>query len=114
MRMTTNRSRTLWIWLLLLIAIGSRSMAAERQGPNGELGFLIGLGFADSDLAGEDHFADEMSPLLGVRGGWRFADRWIWFGDATYGIYDNSLLSSDIRLWEPRTGVELLFGRGER
>ena len=78
--------------VLLAFLAATSGTAAEK--PDDEAGALVGVGLADPDMVGSD--ASGLGPVLGIRYGLQFSDRFGFSGDVLYGTsYDGKLASGD-------------------
>jgi OOP family OmpA-OmpF porin len=100
-------------WLLAGLAAWGGATAHAAEGPERELGLLLGGGWADEDLVGSKD--DEFSPLFGLRYGQRLNDDFNVFGDLVYGPYNGDRAGvGDAGVTTLRGGVEWLFSLQQR
>jgi OOP family OmpA-OmpF porin len=105
-------------WSLRMIALalaGATALAAAPalagEQPDGEGGVLLGAGRADNQITGG---GDKTGALLGLRVASRLCDKWNWFADGMYSQYEFTPSLDATKLFEFRTGPELLLGRPDR
>lgn len=101
------------IWLLTgLAALGGASVNAA-DGPEREVGLLLGGGWADEELVGSKD--GDANPLLGLRYGHRLGYRFNFFGDVVGGPYNGDAPNiDDLGIVTARGGLEWLFASGAR
>ena len=97
--------------LVALAALISGPAQAKDKESLGDVGFLVGINFADRDLggpAGDKH----QEGLVGLRVARRLSPRWNWFADGIYTQNETSL-GEDARIIEGRLGFERLCPMGQ-
>jgi OOP family OmpA-OmpF porin len=94
--------------LAILIAVPAPAKGGEALG---EVGFIIGIDFADKDLGGPGG-SSEQGGLFGLRVARRLSPRWNWFADGLY-TQSGTTLPEDVKIFEGRLGFERLFPLGQ-
>ncbi len=80
--------------------------ARAKDDPKTEAGILLGAGFGDKHLVGDDR-TDKANLLLGLRIGHFFHPQFQWFGDATLTTYTSDLINGNSTEEQAlRTGIE--------
>jgi OOP family OmpA-OmpF porin len=97
--------------LAALAILISASAQAKGNEALGEVGFLIGINFADKDLGGPGG-ESEQAGLFGLRVARRLSPRWNWFADGLY-TQSGTALVEDVKIFEGRLGFERLFPLGQ-
>lgn len=101
------------VWLLAgLAALGGATVNAA-DGPEREVGLLLGGGWADKELVGSKD--GDVNPLLGLRYGHRLGYHFNFFGDVVGGPYNGDAPNiDDLGIVTARGGLEWLFASGAR
>lgn len=94
--------------MLLIVPGATTAILAQTDEAPKELGFLIGASVADRDLVGPEQ-DDDPAPVLGVRYGQLFGERWGLFADATYAVHDGDTALGDVDNLATRVGVEWIL-----
>lgn len=95
--------------LALVVLIPAPSALAE-----GEIGVQGGLFLPDEPLVEPDiSFKDDFEPTLGLRGLYRWDDRWGVLLDVNFATVGRSEAAGDVDTWAYRLGLEYLFPQCE-
>lgn len=107
--MRQPRLATLVVFASLALLLAYPALAKGKE-PVGEVGFLVGINFADKDLGGPAGDAHQ-DGLFGLRVARRLSPRWNWFADGLY-TQNATTAGDDAKITEGRLGFERLFPMG--
>lgn len=101
----------MFVGLVALAALITGTAHAKGKEALGEVGFLVGVNFADKDLGGPGGDSHQEG-AFGLRIARRLSPRWNWFADGLY-TQNETTAGDDAKITEGRLGFERLFPLGE-
>ncbi len=87
------------------LLFGAAPSASAQMRP--QIGLFFGALFADEELTGSQQDANDVNPLVGVRGGLRLQDMFGLFADVAYSPIDAAITRDDVSATLFRGGVEV-------
>lgn len=99
-----------WGWGAATAALFLGSVLPAKAEVRPELGIFFGALFADEELTGSQQDANDVNPLVGLRGGLRLQDHFGLFADIVHAPIDAAIRVDDVNANLFRGGLELFGG----